>query len=186
MRWPLLFDGLTQPAGVSTGKPRTLTNIESVVERQQHLYQQSISASGKAGPIVMRSKLHLAGTRFSSQRAAEWFLPSAGYGAWDGVVTSFSSWDTFFAATMASIGDRDLAYADAIETLQSPRNRGLYQIMRGRAVGKALTDRSLRSGRLQCLAYIKSSTTIGFWRRHSSLCFDGIDGGLRIAMSRDT
>lgn len=33
-------------------------------------------------------------------------------------------WDTFFAATMASIGDRDLAYADVVETLRESTTEG--------------------------------------------------------------
>jgi putative isomerase len=36
--------------------------------------------------------------------------------SWGGYV--IFDWDTFFAASMAGIGDRDLAYADAIETLK--------------------------------------------------------------------
>ncbi|HUV69228.1 MAG TPA: trehalase family glycosidase, partial [Terracidiphilus sp.] len=41
---------------------------------------------------------------------------------WGGYV--IFDWDTFFAATMASIGDRDLAYTDAIETLREATQEG--------------------------------------------------------------
>ena len=41
---------------------------------------------------------------------------------WGGYV--IFDWDTFFAASMASIGDRDLAYADAIETLRESTEEG--------------------------------------------------------------
>jgi putative isomerase len=41
---------------------------------------------------------------------------------WGGYV--IFDWDTFFAASMASIGDRDLAYADAIETLRESTDEG--------------------------------------------------------------
>src|ERR1700733_5919442 len=49
---PYFSTDFTQPVGVSTGKPRTLAEIESVIARQHRLYQQSVSAAGKAGPIV--------------------------------------------------------------------------------------------------------------------------------------
>jgi glycogen debranching enzyme len=41
---------------------------------------------------------------------------------WGGYV--IFDWDTFFAATMAGIGNRDLAYADAIETLRESTDEG--------------------------------------------------------------
>jgi neutral trehalase len=41
---------------------------------------------------------------------------------WGGYV--IFDWDTFFAATMAAIGDKDLAYANAIETLHEETAQG--------------------------------------------------------------
>jgi putative isomerase len=121
---PYFSTDFTQPVGVSTGKPRTLTTIESVVERQHHLYQQSISAAGKAGPIVDAIETTLGwdtifepkGRRVVSPVSRVWSVGWGGYVIFD--------WDTFFAATMASIGDRDLAYADAIETLRESTEQG--------------------------------------------------------------
>jgi putative isomerase len=121
---PYFSTDFTQPVGVSTGKPRALTNIESVVERQHHLYQQSISAAGKAGPIVDAIETTLGwdtifepkGRRVVSPVSRVWSVGWGGYVIFD--------WDTFFAATMASIGDRDLAYADAIETLRESTEQG--------------------------------------------------------------
>ena len=49
-------------------------------------------------------------------------------------------WDTFFAATLAAIGDRDLAYADAMEILREAKPRGLRPQLRShRRTGKAPT-----------------------------------------------
>ncbi len=49
---PYFATDFTQPVGISSGKPRTLAEIESVIDRQHRLYQQSVAAAGKSGPIV--------------------------------------------------------------------------------------------------------------------------------------
>ena len=56
------------------------------------------------------------GRRVISPVSRVWSVGWGGYVIFD--------WDTFFAATMASIGDRDLAYADAIETLRGETAQG--------------------------------------------------------------
>jgi neutral trehalase len=58
---------------------------------------------------------------------------------WGGYV--IFDWDTFFAATMASIGDRDIAYANAIETLRSETQQGFVPNY-ARAGGWKSSDRS--------------------------------------------
>jgi putative isomerase len=121
---PYFSTDFTQPAGVSTGKPRTLAEIESVIDHQHRLYQQSVAAAGKAGPILDAIETTLGwDTIFEPQKrrvvspvSRVWSVRWAGYVIFD--------WDTFFAATMASIGSRDLAYADAIETLRESTAQG--------------------------------------------------------------
>jgi putative isomerase len=121
---PYFSSGFTQPVGVSTGKPRTLVEIESVIDRQHRLYQQSVAAAGKAGPIVDAIETTLGwDTIFEPQKrrvvspvSRVWSVRWAGYVIFD--------WDTFFAATMASVGSRDLAYADAMETLHESTEQG--------------------------------------------------------------
>jgi putative isomerase len=121
---PYFSTDFTQPAGISTGKPRTLAEIESVIDRQHRLYQQSVSAAGSAGPIVDAIETTLGwDTIFEPQKrrvvspvSRVWSVRWAGYVIFD--------WDTFFAATMASVGSRDLAYADAIETLRESTGEG--------------------------------------------------------------
>ncbi len=58
---------------------------------------------------------------------------------WGGYV--LFDWDTFFAATMAGIGDRDLAYADALETLREETAEGFVPNY-ARAGGWKSSDRS--------------------------------------------
>jgi neutral trehalase len=58
---------------------------------------------------------------------------------WGGYV--IFDWDTFFAATMASVGDKDLGYANAIETLHEETAQGFVPNY-ARAGGWKSSDRS--------------------------------------------
>ena len=58
---------------------------------------------------------------------------------WGGYV--LFDWDTFFAATMAGIGDKDLAYANALETLREETPQGFVPNY-ARAGNWKSTDRS--------------------------------------------
>ena len=58
---------------------------------------------------------------------------------WGGYV--LFDWDTFFAATMAAIGDKDLAYANAIEILREETAQGFVPNY-ARAGGWKSFDRS--------------------------------------------
>ena len=121
---PNFAANLTGPVGVSTGKRRTLAEIQAAVEQQRRIYEDSISAKGKSGPIVDAIQTTLgwdtiyepAGKRVISPVSRVWCVNWGGYVLFD--------WDTFFAATLASIGSRDLAYANAIEILREETPAG--------------------------------------------------------------
>ena len=114
----------TGPIGVSTGKRRTVAEIETMIERQRGVYEQSIAAAGDASPIADAIETTLGWDsiyepnkqRVISPVSRVWSVGWGGYVLFD--------WDTFFAATMAAIGDRDLAYADAIEILREETQQG--------------------------------------------------------------
>jgi hypothetical protein len=114
----------TGPIGVSTGRLRTVAEIQATIERQSGLYEQSIAAAGDAVPIADAIETTLGWDsiyepdkqRVVSPVSRVWSVVWGGYVLFD--------WDTFFAATMAAIGDRDLAYADAIETLREETQQG--------------------------------------------------------------
>ena len=59
--------------------------------------------------------------------------------SWGGYV--LFDWDTFFAATMAGIGDKNLAYANALETLREETPQGFVPNY-ARAGNWKSTDRS--------------------------------------------
>jgi hypothetical protein len=138
---PYFAADLTQPVGVSTGSRRTLPEIEVAIARQEQGYRQSVAAAGKNGPIVDAIETTLGWDtiyepgkhRVISPVSRVWSVGWGGYVLFD--------WDTFFAATMAGIGDRDLAYADAIETLREETAQGFVPNY-ARPVGWKSSDRS--------------------------------------------
>ncbi len=120
---PYFSTDLTAPVGVSTGRRRTLAEIEAAIDTQRQAYEKSI-ASARTAPIVDAIETTLGWDtiyepthdRVVSPVSRVWSVNWGGYVIFD--------WDTFFAATMAGIGDRDLAYANAIETLRGETSEG--------------------------------------------------------------
>jgi putative isomerase len=109
---------LTQPVGLSTGKPRAVDEINAAIARQKKAYEKGVAEGGKSGAIFDAIETTLGWDtiyepskgRVVSPVSRVWSVGWGGYVIFD--------WDTFFAATMAGIGDKDLAYADAMETLR--------------------------------------------------------------------
>jgi putative isomerase len=119
-----LSTDFVEPVGISTGAPLGVEKIKVIIDRAREAYHQSVARSGKAANVVDAIQTVLGwdtiyepeGHRVLSPVSRVWSVNWGGYVIFD--------WDTFFAATMASIGDRDLAYADAIETLRSETQQG--------------------------------------------------------------
>jgi hypothetical protein len=138
---PYFAADLVERVGVSTGKRRTVSDIKAVISRQEAAYRKSIAAAGQNGPIVDAIETTLGWDTIyepSRQRVVSpvsrvWSVNWGGYVIFD--------WDTFFAATMAGISDRDLAYADAIETLRESTAQGFVPNF-ARSGGWSSFDRS--------------------------------------------
>lgn len=121
---PYFAADLTGPVGISTGRRRTLPQIQAAIARAQSDYERSISAAGSNGPILDAIQTTLGWdtiydpthARVISPVSRVWSVGWGGYVLFD--------WDTFFAATLASIGDRDLAYANALEILREETPAG--------------------------------------------------------------
>jgi putative isomerase len=130
-----------QPVGVSSGAPLSIERIQAIIERARQNYAQSVARSGKTAEVVDAIQTVLGwdtiyepeGRRVISPVSRVWSVNWGGYVIFD--------WDTFFAATMASIGDRDLAYADAVETLRSETQQGFVPNY-ARSGGWKSSDRS--------------------------------------------
>ena len=121
---PFFAADLTSPVSISTGKPRTLADVQQILDRQRGAYQQSLISAAQTRPIEDAIETTLGWDtiyepekqRVVSPVSRVWSVNWGGYVIFD--------WDTFFASTMASIGDRDLAYADAVETLRESTREG--------------------------------------------------------------
>ncbi len=119
---PYLSAELKGPVGLSTGKPRTLAEIRSGIEQQHRAYEQSLGATHSAAVDAIQTTLgwdtiyEPERDRVISPVSRVWSVTWGGYVLFD--------WDTFFAATLAGIGNRDLAYANAIESLREATPAG--------------------------------------------------------------
>jgi putative isomerase len=138
---PYFAAEFTSPIGLSTGRLRRLPEIQSIVDHQRAAYEQPIKAAGANGPILDVIETTLGWDtiyepekrRVISPVSRVWSVGWGGYVLFD--------WDTFFAATMASIGDKDLAYANALETLREETPQGFVPNY-ARAGNWKSTDRS--------------------------------------------
>jgi hypothetical protein len=121
---PYFAVDFTEPVGVSTGRRRTLAEIEAAIERQRVAYQETIAAAGQNGPIVDGIETTLGWDTIYEPEKQRVISPVSRVWSvdWGGFV--LFDWDTFFAATLASIGDHDLAYANAIEILREETPQG--------------------------------------------------------------
>ena len=122
---PYFAATFTSPVGISTGRRRTVAEIDSAIAAQRAAYEKSITAAGNQGPIIDAIETTLGWDtiydpsikRVISPVSRSW---SVGWGGW-----VLFDWDTFFASTLASIGDKDLAYANSMEILNEETPQGL-------------------------------------------------------------
>ena len=121
---PYFAAAFTAPAGISTGRKRTLAEIQTAIAAQRDAYEKALQAAGNNGPLVDAIETTLgwdtiydpSKSRVISPVSRMWSVGWGGYVLFD--------WDTFFASTLASIGDKDLAYANAMEILNEETPQG--------------------------------------------------------------
>lgn len=121
---PYFSADLDAPVGLSTGKPRTVSAIAGALSKAEQSYRSSVAGFGKDAPIADAVQSVLGWDtiyepekqRVISPVSRIWSLNWGGYVLFD--------WDTFFAATLAATGDRDLAYANAIEICREATRNG--------------------------------------------------------------
>ena len=121
---PYFAADFVNPIAVTTGKRRTLSEAQSIIDQARLAYEASISQNQSTGPIIDAIQTTLGWdtifepekSRVISPVSRLWSVGWGGYVIFD--------WDTFFAATLASAGDKDLAYANAIETLREETAEG--------------------------------------------------------------
>ncbi len=121
---PYFSVDFTAPVGIASGRRRTLSEIQAIVERRSQSYANSVASTGRSAPIRDAIETTLGWDtiydpdqdRVISPVSRIWSVNWGGYVLFD--------WDTFFAATLASIGGRDLAYANAMEILREETPQG--------------------------------------------------------------
>jgi putative isomerase len=115
---------LDRPIGLSTGKRRSIAEIRAILARQRAAYAKSTAEGTATAPTFDAIETTLGWDtiydpekqRVISPVSRDWSINWGGYVLFD--------WDTFFCATLAGIGDRDLAYANAIEILREETAEG--------------------------------------------------------------
>ncbi len=121
---PYFAADLTSPIAISTGTRKTIEQVQAILDRQLTAYKKTLQGKEGTQPIADAIETTLGWDtiyepekeRVVSPVSRVWSVDWGGYVIFD--------WDTFFASTMASIGNRDLAYADAIETLRESTKEG--------------------------------------------------------------
>jgi putative isomerase len=138
---PYFVADLNTPIGLSTGSRRSLDQIRAEIENERSAYRKTIADAGADGPLLDAIETTLGWDtiyepekqRVISPVSRVWSVGWGGYVLFD--------WDTFFAATMAGIGDKDLAYANALEILREQTPQGFVPNY-ARAGGWKSSDRS--------------------------------------------
>ena len=121
---PYFSAPLTQPLGLSTGHRRTLNEIRAILNRQEKAYRQSIAQPAATAVVQDEIQTTLGwdtiydpeNHRVISPVSRIWSVNWGGYVLFD--------WDTFFAGSLAAVGDRDLAYANVVEILREETPAG--------------------------------------------------------------
>jgi hypothetical protein len=109
--WAATF---TEPIGIGTGRPRSIDEIRALLNRRKPStadVKQAIETVLGWDTIYDPSQ-----ARVISPVSRLWSVGWGGYVLFD--------WDTFFAASLAAVVDRDLAYANAVEILHESAPAG--------------------------------------------------------------
>ena len=114
---PYFSADLNEPVGISTGKSRTVQEILDALDEQRKKYEQSLGSDPRMSPVLDAIESTVGWDtiyepekdRVVSPVSRLWNIGWGGYVLFD--------WDTFFAADLAAVGSRDLAYANALEIL---------------------------------------------------------------------
>ena len=112
---PFFAAQFRDPIGVSTGRPRSVEQIRAILGRQR----PPVGGVPQAIESVMGwdTLYDPSQSRVISPVSRLWSTGWGGYVLFE--------WDTFFAASLASVGNRNLAYANALEILRESTPEGI-------------------------------------------------------------
>jgi hypothetical protein len=141
-----------EPIGVSTGRPRSVAEIRAAVNRMRPPdggVAQAIETVMGWDTLYDPSQ-----SRVISPVSRLWSTGWGGYVLFE--------WDTFFAASLSAAGDRDLAYANAMEILRESTPEGIVPNF-ARQGGWKSSDRSESP--------VGAITVLGLYRKFHDLWF---------------
>ncbi len=132
---------LNKAIGLSTGQPRSIAEIEEAIAREKKAYRDSLSGFGKLDSVADAIQTVIGWDTIYEPEKRRVITPVSRMWnvRWGGYV--LFDWDTFFTSTLASVGDRDLAYANAVEILREETPEGFVPNY-ARAHGWKSNDRS--------------------------------------------
>ncbi len=141
LKTPYFSATLDQPIGISTGKPRSVEEIKQALNQQLVLFKQSHQKRPEVASVLEAIETTIGWDtiyepdhdRVISPVSRRWNESFGGYVLFD--------WDTFFASSLAAVGSRDLAYANALEILNEMTPAGFVPNY-GRAGNWRSFDRS--------------------------------------------
>lgn len=122
---PFLELSLRGPAGISTGRHRSVPEIQAILQQQRTaLLQTTAKVPTDTASIRRAIQTTLAWDTIYEPEKRRVLSPVSRIWNenWGGYV--LFDWDTFFAGTLASIDNRGLAYANVIEVLNEATSQG--------------------------------------------------------------
>ena len=132
---------LDSELGISTGRRRSAEEIRSVLEHNRVAHEAHIAAFGDLAEVYAAIQTCIAWDTVYEPEQQRVVSPVSRLWnvGWGGFV--LFDWDTYFAAYLASIDNRDLAYANAIEITREQTESGFIPNF-GTVVGLKSRDRS--------------------------------------------
>lgn len=132
---------LDTPVGFSTGKVRSVENIQSLIHKHRKQHMEKLSQFDNMQEMYMAMESALGWDtiydakhdRVISPVSRLWSISSGGY--------VLFCWDNFFAGFMASLGNKELAYSNLKEILNEQTKDGFIPNF-AYATGQCSADRS--------------------------------------------
>ncbi len=121
---PYLAMTLDRPVGISTGQPCSIDRIGEIIHAQRAAYERRVQEFGEDGDVYQAMQVCMAWDTIYEPKKERVVTPVSRLWniQWGGYV--LFCWDTYFAAYMASLDYKDLAYANAVEMTQERTARG--------------------------------------------------------------
>ncbi len=122
---PYLAMELDSAVGVSTGKNRSIAEIQAIIARNQAAHTQKAEAYGSLAEVYKAIQTVMAWDTIYEPEKDRVVSPVSRIWnvGWGGYV--LFEWDNYFAAFMAAVDNKEIAYANAVEMTREITESGL-------------------------------------------------------------